>query len=363
MSPKPRNDDGLMPPDLAAMVDEACDLFKSALKAGQRPPLEQFLEISSEPYRTALFRELLGVELDYRRRGGESPGQEEYLAQFPEFAVLIDALLPTPPNAPSAEENTVNCRRKRIAAPYKNPSSGIAVPAVSNSVRFLRLREHAKGGMGEVFVAHDVELNREVALKEIQDRYVDRPEARTRFLREAEITGKLEHPGVVPVYGLGSYPDGRPFYAMRFIRGESMQEAIDRFHKADEQPRRDPSERSLALRDLLGRFVAVCNTVAYAHARAAIHRDLKPANVMLGEYGESLVVDWGLARLLDRFDGEPTTVERPISAGAAAARHRRKWANWSAHRHTCLRSRRKGCTTESALPATYFRWARRFTNC
>ena len=111
---------------------------------------------------------------------------------------------------------------------------GTAAPAVSNGVRFHRLREHARGGLGEVFVALDVELNREVALKEIQGRYVDLPDAQTRFLREAEITGKLEHPGVVPVYGFGTYPDGRPFYAMRFIHGESMQEAIDRFHKADQ---------------------------------------------------------------------------------------------------------------------------------
>jgi serine/threonine-protein kinase len=96
--------------------------------------------------------------------------------------------------------------------------------------RFRRLREYAKGGLGEVFVALDRELNREVALKEIQDRYADHPDRRARFLREARITGNLEHPGVVPVYGLGSYPDGRPYYAMRFIRGESMQEAIGRFH-------------------------------------------------------------------------------------------------------------------------------------
>src|SRR5258708_4540098 len=112
---------------------------------------------------------------------------------------------------------------------------------------------------------------------------------RARFLREAEITSKLEHPGVVPVYGLGAYPNGRPFYAMRFVKGESMQEAIRRFHKADDDPRRDPGERSLALRELLGRFVAVCNAVAYAHSRGVIHRDLKPANIMLGEYGETLV--------------------------------------------------------------------------
>jgi serine/threonine-protein kinase len=183
-------------------------------------------------------------------------------------------------------------------------------------LRFRRLREHARGGLGEVFVAIDEELHREVALKEIQGRLADQPESRARFVREAEITGKLEHPGVVPVYGLGAYSDGRPFYAMRFVRGESMQEAIARFHKADKAPRRDPGERSLALRELLGRFVAVCNAVAYAHARGVIHRDLKPANVMLGEYGETLVVDWGLARVLALPEGQ-TAAERPLLLGSA----------------------------------------------
>ena len=185
---------------------------------------------------------------------------------------------------------------------------------------FAGCAPHARGGLGEVFVALDEELHREVALKEIQERFADHPDSRARFLREAEITGNLEHPGVVPVYGLGAYADGRPYYAMRFIRGERMQEAIERFHKADEDPRRDPGERSLALRELLGRFVAVCNAVAYAHSRGVIHRDLKPANVMLGEYGETLVVDWGLARLLDQADSEQTAAERPLLAGLGQRR-------------------------------------------
>jgi tetratricopeptide (TPR) repeat protein/tRNA A-37 threonylcarbamoyl transferase component Bud32 len=192
----------------------------------------------------------------------------------------------------------------------------VIVPA--GDVRYRRLREHAKGGLGEVFVALDEELRREVALKEIQERFADQPDSRARFLREAEVTGNLEHPGVVPVYGLGAYADGRPFYAMRLIRGQSMQEAISRFHEGDEDPRRDPGERGLALRDLLTRFVAVCNAVFYAHAQGVIHRDLKPANVMLGEYGETLVIDWGLARLLEQLDGEQTTAERQVLPGAVS---------------------------------------------
>ena len=165
------------------------------------------------------------------------------------------------------------------------------------SMRYRILGPHRRGGLGEVFMAHDEELGRKVALKQIRCEYADHPDNRARFLLEAEITGGLEHPGIVPVYGLCAYPDGRPFYAMRFVHGKSLREAIQGFHKA-ERPDRDPGERALALRGLLNSFVAVCNAVAYAHSRGVLHRDLKPANIMLGPYGETLVVDWGLAKLL-----------------------------------------------------------------
>ena len=118
----------------------------------------------------------------------------------------------------------------------------------------------------------------------------------------------------MPVYGLGHYPDGRPFYAMRFIRGDSLKEAIARFHGADEQPGRDPGERTLALRQLLRRFVDVCNAVAYAHSRGVLHRDLKPGNVMLGPYGETLVVDWGLAKPIGRPEGAAPPTEGTLRA-------------------------------------------------
>jgi serine/threonine-protein kinase len=103
-------------------------------------------------------------------------------------------------------------------------------PARNGRMRYRILRPHAQGGLGEVFVALDEELNREVALKEIQARHADVAPSRQRFVLEAEITGGLEHPGIVPVYGLGAHPDGRPYYAMRFIRGEDLKAAIARFH-------------------------------------------------------------------------------------------------------------------------------------
>jgi tetratricopeptide (TPR) repeat protein/tRNA A-37 threonylcarbamoyl transferase component Bud32 len=183
-----------------------------------------------------------------------------------------------------------------------SPASEAREVRSGGASRYRALRPLGKGGLGEVFVALDEELNREVALKEIQAQHQGSGDNLARFLLEAEVTGRLEHPGVVPVYGLGRYPDGRPFYAMRLIKGETLKEAIERFHKAD-APSRDPGERSLALRELLRRFIDVCNAVAYAHSKGVLHRDLKPANVMLGPFGETLVIDWGLAKIL----GRPTT--------------------------------------------------------
>ncbi|MFO0960051.1 MAG: tetratricopeptide repeat protein [Isosphaeraceae bacterium] len=160
--------------------------------------------------------------------------------------------------------------------------------------RFRILRPHAEGGLGAVFVALDSDLNREVALKQIQESHADDPPSRRRFLVEAEITGGLEHPGIVPVYALGADDDGRPYYAMRFIRGDSLKETIERFHQ-------DPGpSKALALRQLLRRFTDVCNAIEYAHSRGVLHRDIKPGNVVVGDHGETLVVDWGLAKALGR---------------------------------------------------------------
>jgi serine/threonine-protein kinase len=168
-----------------------------------------------------------------------------------------------------------------------------------------------------VYVALDSELNREVALKEILDRHADDPQSRQRFLLEAEITGGLEHPGIVPVYSLGAYADGRPYYAMRFIKGDSLKEAIARFH-ADTATRRDPGRRSLALRDLLRRFTDVCNAIEYAHTRGVLHRDIKPANIIVGKYGETLVVDWGLAKPLGSAGGVTASDERTLMPSSAS---------------------------------------------
>jgi serine/threonine protein kinase len=187
---------------------------------------------------------------------------------------------------------------------------------VGASGRFRILRPHARGGLGEVYVAEDTELRREVALKEIRPSHADNQNSRGRFLLEAEVTGGLEHPNIVPVYGLGTYSDGRPYYAMRFIRGDSLQEAATRYHT---KPFARESAKTLAFRNLLKRFVDVCNAIAYAHSRGILHRDLKPGNVMLGKYGETLVVDWGLAKPLGMVDSNDAGEEGSLQPSSGSS--------------------------------------------
>lgn len=184
--------------------------------------------------------------------------------------------------------------------------------------RFRFIRHHAEGGLGKVSLALDAELNREVALKEIKNRFAEDDSAQGRFVLEAEITGGLEHPGVVPVYGFGRNENGQPYYAMRFIRGHSLKDAAKEFHSV--KSRRQNVNRVVEFRKLLGRFVDVCNAIDFAHSKGIVHRDIKPANIMLGEFGEALVVDWGLAKKIQRNKGQADSGEkslRPISSLAA----------------------------------------------
>lgn len=163
--------------------------------------------------------------------------------------------------------------------------------------RYTRIREVGEGGLGKVWLARDNNLAREVALKEIKPGFESSQSVR-RLIKEAQITGQLQHPNIVPVYEV--IRGGRPFYAMKLVDGETLSDAIQRHHA---QLRAGHADR-LSLPRLLNAFVNVCEALAYAHSRGVIHRDLKPQNVVLGGYGEVIVLDWGLAKVMGESDDD-----------------------------------------------------------
>lgn len=165
------------------------------------------------------------------------------------------------------------------------------VPA-SCEGRLELLGEIAHGGMGAILKGHDASLGRDLAVKVLLDKHMDRPELILRFVEEAQIAGQLQHPGIVPVYELGTFTDRRPFFSMKLVKGRTLAELL-----------RQRSNSSADLSRFLGIFTSVCQTMAYAHARGVIHRDLKPSNIMIGSFGEVQVMDWGLAKVLSH-DGE-----------------------------------------------------------
>ena len=159
--------------------------------------------------------------------------------------------------------------------------------AAGLSIRYRIDGEIARGGMGEVLKGRDPDIGRDVAIKVLRDDLSGRPEMVGRFVEEAQIGGQLQHPGIVPVYELGTFADRRPFFSMKLVRGQTFAQLLAaRLSPADGLPRS------------LGIFEQVAQTVAYAHARGVIHRDLKPSNVMVGSFGEVQVMDWGLAKVL-----------------------------------------------------------------
>jgi len=265
------------PPDLESLspsqverVNAVCNDFEEDWGRDARPAIHDYLKRAYDDTesvaRLVLLRELLTLEIELREEDAKAHDLDAYHALFtdPTETEVLDFVL-----GEAAKEE--GARRFRIVKP------------------------HAKGGLGEIFVARDEQLDRVVALKTIRPELVEHESSRARFIGEAEITGRLEHPSIVPVYALGRDRDKRPFYATRFIDGQPFDQAIEIYHR-DHAAGSDPGKRQIALRKLLGNFIAVCNAVAFAHNRGILHRDIKPHNVMLGPFGETMLVDWGLAK-------------------------------------------------------------------
>jgi tRNA A-37 threonylcarbamoyl transferase component Bud32 len=235
------------------------------------------------------------------QRGWLSPQQRQELEA--EVRRRLDAEKDTAEPGPQASDTDAGKALAFLARPMDEPTG--------EPGRYSRTKLHATGGMGRVWQARDDCVGRQVALKELKPEREDDPELRARFLAEARITGQLEHPGIVPVYEVVERDGEAPFYTMRLVSGRTLSEAVAEFHGRWGGP------DEVALRDLLGAFVSVCNTLAYAHSRGVVHRDLKPLNVVLGPFGEVVVLDWGLAKVLGAGAEEPAV--RPLPGGEPEA--------------------------------------------
>ncbi|MDX1925929.1 MAG: protein kinase [Pirellulaceae bacterium] len=233
------------------------------------------------------------------RLQGKFGSDEASIANLPSVAELCDQLFEVAKSEGverTVLSKTLDATRHSLDTVPLGSSKKPTAAGHSTMERFSIVNEVARGGLGIVYKAQDDQLRRQVALKQIRDDKADEAIYRQKFQREAELTGQLEHPGIVPIYALGTDGFGRPFYAMRFIRGESLSKRIESFHHNLKSSK--TTFDSPELRQLLRRFIDVCNAVEYAHERGVLHRDLKPDNIMLGNHGETLVVDWGLAKPL-----------------------------------------------------------------
>jgi eukaryotic-like serine/threonine-protein kinase len=187
--------------------------------------------------------------------------------------------------------------------------------AASPAHRYQREAVLGVGGMGEVLRARDAVLRRPVAMKVVGERVLNRPDWLARFVEEAQVTAQLEHPGIVPVHDLGHLPDGRLYYTMREVLGRSLEVHIRALHDASPPHQWAEPADGWTFRRLVDALCRACEAVAYAHARGVVHRDLKPANIMLGSFGEVLVVDWGLAKVLGSSSSDdlaPVVSERSL---------------------------------------------------
>jgi serine/threonine-protein kinase len=268
---------GTMP--LPRLVEALREDQAGRWRSGARPWAETYLEAfpklaaSAEDALVLVMGEvLLRLEL------GETPQPREYQARFPQHAETLAVQFELQGHLGSLPQ-TIG-----PASPEPRSEAGSALPAVPG---YEVLGELGHGGMGVVYLACDPDLRRDLAVKVLLPRHAGQPDVDRRFLAEAQLTGQLQHPGVPPVHEVGTLADGRPFFAMKLVRGQTLAELLrQRQTPAEELPR------------WLGVFAQVCQAVGYAHSVGVVHRDLKPGNVMVGAFGEVQVMDWGLAKVL-----------------------------------------------------------------
>jgi WD40 repeat protein/predicted Ser/Thr protein kinase len=267
-------------------VDEACDRFEAAWRAGDRPRIEDFLGDTTDSVRPVLLRHLLDLELDYRGHLGESPEPSDYRGRFPGQDGLIDSAFAELVARSQVDRGGDSETLVRTGSDDPRPASATSAPpdSLPNIPGSEILSELGRGGMGVVYLARQVRLNRLCALKITLPGKHHGAEFRARFLAEAETIARLRHPNIVQIYGLGDH-DGRPYFEMEYIEGGSLGRRLDGTPWAPE-----PAARMIAV---------LARAIGDAHRLGIVHRDLKPANILLVDDDTPKIVDFGLAKTLE----------------------------------------------------------------
>jgi len=218
-------------------------------------------------------------------------------------AELLSLLRPTPLNARRVSTTDETFDWDTVDSEHSLALDGAGdAPEVEGWLRYEDLGPLGKGGMGEVRRVRDLALGRTLAMKLLRRELTGSGSA-SRFVAEAQVTAQLQHPGILPVHDVGRTPNGRPFYTMQEVRGQTLAAVIKAAH-ADALL--EPHE----LRHLVGLFLKACEAVAFAHVKGVIHRDIKPQNIMVGDFGAVTVLDWGLARVEGSAEGEAVATVR-----------------------------------------------------
>ena len=327
-----------LPTDDLTCIDQMVSRYESDRRRGTDCPMEAFVAECPQRLQPILQRELLRVEAEILMDWGDTVSLQRLVERWPGCSRLIRDHRPSE-DAPDA--NASDSTLKELSGATRPDAPNLSIPSTASnfaepfSHRFIIRSELAEGGHGQLYVAHDLELDRDVAIKVLKRRFLNRPELMSRFHAEATVTSHLEHPNIIPVYARGNRPCGQPYFAMRLIKGQSLKALITESYRSPthnkalhnnlhndshhDSPHDSQSSSSQTeppgieqgcldfrgnpvARDLLLRLITVCRAVAYAHARGFVHRDLKPSNIMVGPFGETVIIDWGLAVALADAD-------------------------------------------------------------